>query len=498
LRTRFRDWPLGRKLRVASAVTSLAGLIPAAAAFIAYDAVTFRRLMAERMDSTVRIVAYNCVAPVVFEDAEAAEATLASLRGAPRIVSAGVYRTDAALFAGYARPGARVPAQPALSAPGHLFGADSLVVAHDVSFEGKRVGLVVIQSDLGEARARAWRYGAVVLAVLVGALLVGTMVSGRVQAAIARPIRELAETAARVSRESDYSVRARAEGRDEVGGLVLSFNQMLGHIQEQDAQLREAQSSLERRVADRTRELEAQSHQLRAANKELEAFSYSVSHDLRAPLRAIDGFSKLLVSKYPGQVLDAQGTHYLERIRAGTLRMAELIDDLLHLARITRADLVRRDVDLSRLARGVLAELERRDPERKPQLQVAEGLEVHADPHLVKVVLENLLGNAWKFTGKTAAARIEVGALANGARRVLFVRDNGAGFDMTYAEKLFGVFQRLHTDAQFEGTGIGLATVQRILLRHGGRIWAEAEVGRGATFYFSFEGDHERQADPAR
>jgi signal transduction histidine kinase len=449
------------------------------------------------MDQTARIIGFNCVAPLVFDDSEAATSTLSSLRAAPRVVAAAVYKPAQELFAGYARPGAAVPVRPALAAAGHRFDADQLVVAQEVAFEGKPIGLVVIQADLRDIHDRTWRYAGIVLLVLLGSLLVGTLVAGRVQAAVARPLRSLAETAARVSRENDYSVRARAEGNDEVGSLVSTFNHMLAYIEKQDSDLREARASLERRVEERTREVEARSRQLQVANRELEAFSYSVSHDLRAPLRAIDGFSKILASRYPGRSLDEQGTHYLERIRAGTLRMAELIDDLLHLARITRAELVRRDVDVTRLARAVFAELERRHPDRRPRVEVADGLTTHADPHLVRVVLENLLGNAWKFTGRTEEARIEVGAQPNGSERVLFVRDNGAGFDMAYAEKLFGVFQRLHTEAQFEGTGIGLATVQRVMVRHGGRIWAEAEVGRGATFYFTFEGEHDRQADSA-
>jgi len=234
--------------------------------------------------------------------------------------------------------------------------------------------------------------------------------------------------------------------------------------------------SLEQRVAERTRQLEA-------TNKELEAFSYSVSHDLRAPLRGIDGFSQILLQKYAGQ-LDATGSDYLQRIRRASLRMAELIDDLLQLSRVSRSQIKIERVDVSRLARSILAELQEREPERKVVTEVQDGIELNADAHLLKIVLENLLGNAWKFTGKGEAARIRFGAREQDGEQVVFVEDNGAGFDMKYAHKLFGAFQRLHSAAQFEGTGIGLATVQRILNLHGGRIWADSTPGEYTSFQF--------------
>ncbi|MCI0749885.1 MAG: ATP-binding protein, partial [Nevskiales bacterium] len=196
------------------------------------------------------------------------------------------------------------------------------------------------------------------------------------------------------------------------------------------------------------------------------------------------GFSKALLKDYAGS-LDAQGRHYLERMRAGSQRMAHLIDDLLTLSRITRAPLHRERVDLGGLAHKILAELAERSVDRKVDARVADPLAVQADPRLLRVMLDNLLGNAWKFTSKQPAAGIEVGQEEREGETVFFVRDNGAGFDMQYAQKLFTPFQRLHSDAQFEGTGVGLATVRRIVTRHGGRIWAEAQPDRGATFFFT-------------
>ena len=224
--------------------------------------------------------------------------------------------------------------------------------------------------------------------------------------------------------------------------------------------------------------------QLEAANAELNAFAYSVSHDLRAPLRAIDGFSQALLEDYADRLDDA-GKGHLARVRSASQRMATLIDDLLNLSRVTRSEMHIGPLDLSALASGIAEGLKKRDPARHVEFAIAPGLHAQADPGLIRVVLQNLLENAWKFTGKCSAARIELGSVPHDGRSAYFVRDNGAGFDMTYVGKLFGAFQRLHGAQEFDGTGIGLATVQRIIHRHGGRVWAEGAVGQGATFYFT-------------
>jgi light-regulated signal transduction histidine kinase (bacteriophytochrome) len=221
-----------------------------------------------------------------------------------------------------------------------------------------------------------------------------------------------------------------------------------------------------------------------AANRELEAFSYSVAHDLRAPLRIIDGFSKAIEEDYSA-ALDEQGRRYLASLRQSAQRMGRLIEDLLTLSRVTRSEMRQQRVDLSRLARTVLDALQAEQPDRRVETVVADGILADGDEGLLRVVLENLLGNAWKFTGKRADGRIEFAMTQQSGEPVYVVRDNGAGFDMTYAGKLFGTFQRLHSTAEFEGTGIGLATVHRIVTRHGGRVWAHGEVERGASFYFT-------------
>jgi light-regulated signal transduction histidine kinase (bacteriophytochrome) len=224
--------------------------------------------------------------------------------------------------------------------------------------------------------------------------------------------------------------------------------------------------------------------ELRQSNLELESFSYSVSHDLRAPLRAIDGFSQALLEDY-GQHLDATGQNYLQRVRAATQRMGMLIDDLLNLSRVTRAEMRRESVDLSELTVQIANDLENGQRERRAEFIIEPNLRAEADSRLMRVVLENLVGNAWKFTSKRECTHIEFGERQVNGTKAFFVRDNGAGFDAAHADRLFGPFQRLHSMNEFPGTGVGLATVQRIIHRHGGRVWAEGAVDQGATFYFT-------------
>ena len=250
-----------------------------------------------------------------------------------------------------------------------------------------------------------------------------------------------------------------------------------GEITTLNHELAEANATLEARVAERTRELQV-------SNQELEAFSYSVSHDLRAPLRTIDGFSLALQEDF-SDILNDEGRDYINRVRGGVQRMGQLIDALLQLSRVTRADLQRENVDLSSLATLVFNDLKAADPNRNISFTAESEIAVMGDSRLLRIALENLIGNAWKFTSKTPDATIEFGSTSRDGQTLYFIRDNGAGFDMQYVNRLFTAFQRLHGDRDFKGSGIGLATVSRIVRRHHGTIGAESELGRGATFFFT-------------
>jgi PAS domain S-box-containing protein len=268
-----------------------------------------------------------------------------------------------------------------------------------------------------------------------------------------------------------------AERTEQLAGINQELAEEIGRRALAEAELQRLNADLERRVADRTAELAA-------ANQELEGFAYSVAHDLRTPLRGINGFSVALREEYASQ-LDASGLEYLQQIQTGTQKMGQLIDDLLALSRVTRREMQRSSVDLSGLVASIVQDLRERDAERVVDVTIAAGVAAEGDPHLLRIALQNLVENAWKFTGKREAGYVAFGVADGDGPRVYYLRDNGAGFDMAHVGRLFGVFQRLHQQSEYPGTGIGLVTVQRIVQRHGGAIWAEGAVDHGATFYFT-------------
>jgi signal transduction histidine kinase len=497
---RFRDLSIKWKLTLIILTTSTIALVLAGGASVVYELILIRRTQTYNLSTLADVIGTNSTAAIEFNDPKAAGDSLAALKAYPSVAAALIY-TKGRLFSSYLRGDVKEHFKPPDPREyGYRFEEGHLAVFRPIVLEGETIGAVYIQSDLKGMHALIRQYIGVVVLVLLGSSCVAIVLASRLQRVISEPIFHLVQTAKIVSSGKNYSIRAVKRSRDDLGVLIDGFNEMLSQIQNRDEALQRAHDQLEKRVAERTRDLQQEvaerkraeealkdySSRLEAANKELEAFSYSVSHDLRAPLRGIDGFSLILLEDY-GDKLDAEGKGYLNRTRAAALRMGQLIDDMLQLSRMMRSEMKRETVDLSAIATEIAADLQRAQPGRRAEFIIAPRLVVNGDLHLLRIALENLLGNAWKFTGKRPRAEIELNAAERGGERVYFIRDNGAGFDMAHADKLFGAFQRLHAMNEFEGTGVGLATVQRIIHRHGGRIWAEAAVEKGATFYFTLQ-----------
>ncbi len=477
----LRHSPISKKLTWMNVLVSSVALLSAGIAFFLYDQYTFREGLVRNLSAQAQIIGSNSVSALTFNDAQAAENTLSALKSLPNIIAAGIFTADGRLFAQYSRnSGERVLLSPDRSAlqQSYTFRSDEVFLRQPILFQGRQIGTVYIRSDLHERTQRLARYLLIAGAVLFLSLIAAVLVSSAFRRSVAEPIVQLAETARIVSQERNYSIRATPTGKhDEVSVLIDAFNGMLTQIQQRDGALQHARDELEQRVEDRTR-------QLVAANRELEAFSYSVSHDLRGPLEIINGFSHILLVDHD-QSLDSSGKDCVQQINTATRRMAELIEDLLNLSRVSTAGMHREKVDLSAMARSISDQLCRRDPSRNVEFVIDDCAPVEGDSRLLRIVLENLLRNAWKYTSNHERAHIGFGCEERRGRTAFFVRDDGAGFDPSLEDKLFKPFQRLHATSEFPGTGIGLATVQRIISRHAGEVWAEGAVQKGATFYFT-------------
>jgi len=475
---------ISRKLTVMNMLVSAAALLLACAAFFAYDQITFRQSLVRTLSAQAQIIGANSISALIFNDPQSATNTLSALKSFPNIASAGIITSDQRPFAQYSRDAGdevlNIPAPPDGRLEAYWFRATHLVLVHSIVFQGKTLGFVYLRADLHELDQRLKRYAAIAFVVLLLSLLAALIVSALFRRSVAEPIVQLAEVARAVSQDNNYSVRAApTAAQDEIALLIDAFNNMLQQIQHRDNALQAAHDELEERVEERTRELVS-------SNRELEAFSYSVSHDLRGPLEVMNGFSYVLLKSYANQ-LDSSGKECLQSIRAAARRMSELIDDLLNLSRVTTSVMHREEIDLSSYARAIMEELCRTAPERNVEFVAPMQVKAYADARLVQIVMQNLLENAWKYTSHHDRARIEFGFEDKDGRMICFVKDDGSGFDPRSTDRLFQPFNRLHTSAEFPGNGIGLATVRRIIQRHGGEVWAEGAVEKGATFHFILE-----------
>lgn len=473
------------KLTRMNVMVSGTALLLAYFAFLAYDLFTLRQDLVGSLSTEAAIVGANSVTALLFDDQQAAENTLSALRQSPQIRWAVVVREDGTRFAQYTRDPSIQPVLTERLRPRQTWGfwthGTNILLGSRIIFQGQQIGVVYLLAETTRIKHSALQFGLLSAAILALCFAIALLVTSATRNLVTAPLTGLAETAQIVSRERDYTVRAATpSSSDELSFLVRSFNAMLDQIQERDRALELSRSILEQRVAERTAELTE-------ANKELEAFSYSVAHDLRGPLQHVSNIAYLLQSTVDSSRV--QERELIDRLFEGSKRMSALIDDLLNLSRASSAPLHRSTIDLSHMADEILHGLSVEERDRQVRFTVAPGARAVADEGLLYVVLQNLLGNAWKYTSKAKHAEIEFGFTDGPEGAVYFVRDNGAGFDPRYADRLFRPFQRLHSQSEFPGTGIGLTTAMRIIVRHGGKIWATSDLDQGATFLFTLPYD---------
>jgi len=470
----------------------------AGVALVIHDLTAYRQSGINDLLAQAEILGLASAPALAFDDAKAAGESLVLLKAKPEISSAAIYNARGKPFATYARAGGAVPDFPRLpETDGSRIDGNHFVLFKRIAQDNEILGTVYLRADYKWLQ-QLLNYLGIFTAVTGLSLVVALIASVWLQRVLTKPILATATVAREVVEHRDFSLRARKTTQDEIGSMVDAFNDMLVEIGRRAEELSASNRSLEREMAERLRadderaklnaELEQRvaerTAQLESANKELESFSYSVSHDLRAPLRAVVGFSKLLVEDHALQ-LDAEARRKLDVIQSEGARMGTLIDELLAFSRLGRKSMQMSDLDMTELARSTFGGLNGQVEGARVEFQLGALPRAKGDRVLVGQVWANLLSNAVKFSSRREKPRIEVSAISDEREHVYFVRDNGAGFDPRYRAKLFGVFQRLHSASEFPGTGVGLALVERIVLRHGGRVWADSRPDEGATFYFT-------------
>ncbi len=450
------QFPIRTKIIAVTMLTAATALFLAGGTLYLYEVNHYTATLDRDLQTIAKIIGANSVAAISFDDKVAATETLAALRAEPQILAACLYRGDGVPFARFSREGYKGTFPPTPGLDGSVHDGDRLTYFGGIEDEREhhRVGTLYFEADFSGLRQRLNSYAELLGLVLATSCIVAFGLSALLQRYISEPVVKLASTMKKVSESRDYSLRVPLESGHEFGQLIEGFNQMLQEIE--------------------------------TAHQELEAFSFSVSHDLRAPLRAVDGFSQAMEEDFGAQLPEA-GRRQLKMIRGNAERMGELIDDLLAFARLGRQPVRKQSVETEQLVRATLADLQTTHAGRKVEINIGKLPSCEGDSSLLKQVWVNLLSNALKYTREREKAEVEIGSVKTNGADIFFVRDNGTGFDMRYADKLFGVFQRLHRAEEYEGTGVGLAIVQRIVNRHGGRVWADAAVDRGATFFFTLE-----------
>ena len=480
----IKDLSIKNKILV---IVMFTGFLAMAAGFVAIARIEIdnvRKVTRENLILNAKLIGDYCVVPLVFGDKTQAGEALARINFLETVEEGYLYDEKGVLFARY--PDSLDSVNPPVPGEGSSlsFSKGIFIVQEPILFKGEKLGLIYLKSNDSEIKSQIRRISLTFSLLAVVLLILSYILAWRMQKMVSAPIMHLAKLTGAISKNHDLSMQVEQHGNDEVGFLYEQFNNMLAQLLKREIErdkaldeIRDLNASLERKVAERTELLES-------ANKELESFSYSVSHDLRAPLRHINGYLELLQKKNSEQ-LDEKGKHYISSIYEASNHMGHLIDDLLNFSRSGRAELKPDNIDMNKAVRDALMILDNDIKGRNIVWDINSLPFVHADYSMIRQVWVNLLGNAVKYTKFREVAYISVGWSEVNGEYVFFVKDNGAGFDSNYAQKLFGVFQRLHSNEEFEGTGIGLANVRQVIKRHGGRTWAEGEVDKGAVFYFT-------------
>jgi signal transduction histidine kinase len=475
----FRKLSIRNKLILIQGVTALIAILTCSTIFVINDVNIYKQSAYANKKTIAEIIGQNSASALLFQDKDAATTILSNLRSNETILNAAILDKSGSVFAKYSKTSEAFdfPVEEGQYSD-QTFIANKFLVKLPIIQNKEYIGTVLLRSELTDIGEIVFTYLKAAGLVLVIGLLVALAISFFLQQFISNRLLILTSKIEEVTETGDYSIRIKSAGNDEITTLKKGFNTMMDHIEEMEHSLLESNLSLERRVKDRTSELET-------ANKEMEAFSYSVSHDMRAPLRTINGYSKIMEKKY-GHLLDEDGKDVLQTITDEATRMGKLIDDLLAFSRLGRQQVQKTKVDMNELTTQSLKEaLRSEEKSERASISIDNLPQALADPNLIHQVMINLLSNAIKYSSRMEEPLIHVGSYREDGKNVYFIKDNGAGFDMQYYNKLFGVFQRLHNQEEFKGTGIGLAIVQKIITRHGGRVWAESAVGKGTTFFFS-------------
>jgi signal transduction histidine kinase len=473
----FKDRPIKSKLTIIIMLSTFLSLSALSSVFVYQRYHAFKQQMTDEFTSITKIIADRSNAAILFEDSRALTETLSSLSLHQYVLIACTYNEEGTLLAFFHRPkqALKCPTKP--KPEKLLFSDKSFYISEPILVDKQTSGRVFIEASTIklDKEIRTTIYNLLGLSSFI--ILVAFLFSAYIQRFISDPLTQLKNAAKKVSIDQHQFPKLVKQNDDEIGSLVDAFNKMFHTIAEQKKVIIEHTANLEKKVTERTKELEI-------SNKELEAFSYSVSHDLKAPLRIIEGFSRALEEDY-GEELDDTAQDYLSRVRIGSYKMSLLITNLLQLSKVTRQELNKDVLDLSKLCEKSANNINEQHPERSANIDIQENMQAMGDTNLIEILLDNLIGNAWKYSLKETGTHIEIGQEIGTGHPIYYVKDNGCGFNMKYAQKLFKPFNRLHSPEEFEGSGIGLATVARIIERHHGKIWAKSEPESGACFYFT-------------